>query len=161
MNKTLCAPGARRKRDWTRLACECPWVSSRGVGQQRPASGSAALNTTVTVQVLLKFFIFSTSNFLEEISRFPILLFSSISFHWSLRKAFLSLLAILWNSHSNGYIFSFLLCFWLLFFSQLFLRLPQTAILLFYITFSWVRSCSLSAVQCHGPLFIRHSVCQI
>ena len=29
---------------------------------------------------------------------FPILLFSSISLHWSLRKAFLSLLAILWNS---------------------------------------------------------------
>ena len=29
---------------------------------------------------------------------FPILLFSSISLHWSLRKVFLSLLAILWNS---------------------------------------------------------------
>ena len=29
---------------------------------------------------------------------FPILLFSSISLHWSLRKAFLSLLAILWKS---------------------------------------------------------------
>ena len=29
---------------------------------------------------------------------FPILLFSSISLHWSLRKAFLSLLAVLWNS---------------------------------------------------------------
>ena len=29
---------------------------------------------------------------------FPILLFSSISLHWSLRKAFLSLLAILWNA---------------------------------------------------------------
>ena len=29
---------------------------------------------------------------------FPLLLFSSISLHWLLRKAFLSLLAILWNS---------------------------------------------------------------
>jgi len=29
---------------------------------------------------------------------FPILLFSSISLHWSLRKTFLPLLAILWNS---------------------------------------------------------------
>ena len=29
---------------------------------------------------------------------FPILLLSSVSLHWSLRKAFLSLLAILWNS---------------------------------------------------------------
>ena len=32
---------------------------------------------------------------------FPILLFSSISLHWSLRKALLSLLAILWNSNCN------------------------------------------------------------
>ena len=39
------------------------------------------------------------SNFLEEISVvFPILLFSSISLHCSFKKAFLSLLAILWNS---------------------------------------------------------------
>ena len=38
------------------------------------------------------------SNFLEEIPSLSILLFSSISLHWSLRKAFLSLLAILWNS---------------------------------------------------------------
>ena len=38
------------------------------------------------------------SNFLEEILVFPSLLFSSISLHWSLRKAFLPLLAILWNS---------------------------------------------------------------
>ena len=35
---------------------------------------------------------------LERSLVFPILLFSSISLHWSLRKAFLSLLAILWNS---------------------------------------------------------------
>ena len=35
------------------------------------------------------------SNVLEEIT---ILLFSSISLHWSLRKAFLPLLAVLWNS---------------------------------------------------------------
>ena len=38
------------------------------------------------------------SNFLEEISNLSILLFSSISFHLSLRKAFFSLLAIAWNS---------------------------------------------------------------
>ena len=41
---------------------------------------------------------------------FPILLFSSISLHWSPRKAFLSLLAILWNSAFKWYIFPFLLC---------------------------------------------------
>ena len=36
--------------------------------------------------------------FLKRSLVFPILLFSSISLHWSLRKVFLSLLAILWNS---------------------------------------------------------------
>ena len=36
--------------------------------------------------------------FLKTSLVFPILLFSSISLHWSLRKAFLSLLALLWNS---------------------------------------------------------------
>ena len=36
--------------------------------------------------------------FLKRSLVFPILLFSSISLHWSLRKAFLSLLAILCNS---------------------------------------------------------------
>ena len=38
--------------------------------------------------------------FLKRSLVFPILLVSSISLHWSLRKAFLSLLAILWNSAS-------------------------------------------------------------
>ena len=38
------------------------------------------------------------SNFLEEISSLSILLFSSISLHCSIKKAFLSLLTILWNS---------------------------------------------------------------
>ena len=41
---------------------------------------------------------------------FPIPLFSSISLHCSLRKAFLSLLAFLWNSAFSGYISPFLLC---------------------------------------------------
>jgi len=36
--------------------------------------------------------------FLKRSLVIPILLFSSVSLHWSLRKAFLSLLAILWNS---------------------------------------------------------------
>ena len=36
--------------------------------------------------------------FLKRSLVFPILLFSSISLHWSLKKAFLCLLAILWNS---------------------------------------------------------------
>ena len=38
---------------------------------------------------------------------FPILLFSSISLHWSLRKAFLAPLAILWNSSFKWVYLSF------------------------------------------------------
>ena len=72
--------------------------------------------------------------FLQRSTVFPILLFSSISLHWSLRKA-LSLLLFFQTLHSNGYSFPFLLCFSLLFFSQLIVRPPQTAILLFCISF--------------------------
>ena len=60
---------------------------------------------------------------------FPILLFSFISLHHSLRKAFLSLLSLLWTLHADGYIFPFLLCLLLLFFSHLFVWPPQAAIL--------------------------------
>ena len=45
--------------------------------------------------------------FLKRSLVFPILLFSSISFHSSLRKSFLSLLAILWNSAFRWVYFSF------------------------------------------------------
>ena len=41
---------------------------------------------------------FGISDFLEEISSLSHSVVSSISLHWLLRKAFLSLLAILWNS---------------------------------------------------------------
>ena len=44
---------------------------------------------------------FGISKFLEENRVFPIQLFSSVSWHCSLKKAFLSLLAILWNSVFN------------------------------------------------------------
>ena len=58
--------------------------------------------------------------FLKRSLVFPILLFSSISLHWLLWKAFLPLLASLWNSALKWYIFPSLLWFLLLFFSQLF-----------------------------------------
>ena len=87
---------------------------------------------------------------------FPILLFSSISLHGSLKKAFLSLLAVLGTLHPDAYIFPFLLCFSLLFFPQPFVRPPQTAILLFCISFPWGWSWSLSPIQCHEPLSIVH-----
>ena len=41
-------------------------------------------------------------------------------------------LLFFWTLHSNGYIFPFLICFLLPFISQLFVRPPQTAILLFF-----------------------------
>ena len=60
--------------------------------------------------------------------------------------------------YSNGNIFLFLLCFLLLFFAELFVRPPQTAILLFCISFPWGWSWSLSPVQCHEPPSIVHQV---
>ena len=92
--------------------------------------------------------------FLKRSLVFPILLFSSIYLHWSLRKAFSSLLAILWNSAFG--------CFYLSFFPLLFTSLLFTAIckacsdsiFLFCISFSWGWSCSLSPVQCHELLSI-------
>ena len=101
--------------------------------------------------------------FLKRSLVFPILLFS---LHWFLLHLFLcidhwgrlSYLSLLFfgTLHSNGYIFTFLLYFLLLFFSQLFVRPPQTAILLFCISFPWGWSWSLSPVQCHEPLSIVH-----
>ena len=57
--------------------------------------------------------------FLKRYLVFPILLFSSISLHWSLRKAFLSLLVILWNSAFKWGYLSFSPSLLLLFFTQL------------------------------------------
>ena len=96
------------------------------------------------------------SNFLEELSSRSHSVVFLYFFYWSLRKAFLSLPAILWNSAFKWVYFPFLFCFLLPFFSQLFVRPPQTAILLFCISFSWGWSCSLSPVQClfHYLLFI-------
>ena len=90
--------------------------------------------------------------FLKRSLVFLILLFSSMSLHWSLKKAFLSLLAIIWNSAFRCLYLSFSPL--LLFFSQLFVRPPQTAILLFCISISWGWSWSLPPVQCHEPLSI-------
>ena len=94
--------------------------------------------------------------FLKRSRVFPILLFPSVSLHWSLRKASYLSLLFFGTLHSNGYIFPFLLCFSLLFFSQLFVRPLQTAILLFGISFSWGWSWSLPPVKCHEPPSIVH-----
>ena len=59
--------------------------------------------------------------------------------------------------------FLFLLCFSLLFFSQLFVRPPQTTILSFCISFSWdgLDHCLLYNVMDLHSQFIRHSIYQI
>ena len=96
------------------------------------------------------------SNFLEGISSLSLCIVF-ISVRGLLRKAFLSFLAVLWNSAFKWvYIFPFLLCFLLRFFSQLFVRPPQTVILLFCISFSWAWSWFLSPVQCHKHPSIFH-----
>ena len=93
--------------------------------------------------------------FLKKFLVFPILLFSFISLHWSLRKAFLFLLAILWNSAFKWVYLSFSP---LLFPSLCFTAICKTssdsrfAFLHFFFLGSW----SLSPVQCHGPPSIVH-----
>ena len=87
--------------------------------------------------------------FLKRSLVFSILLFSSISLHWSWgRLSYLSLL-VFGTLHIDGYIFPSLFCFLLLFFSQLFVRPPQTAILPFCISFPWGWFWSPPPVQCH------------
>ena len=86
--------------------------------------------------------------FLKRSLDFPILLLSSISLHWSLRKVFLSLLAILWNSAFKWVYVSFS-------------PLPLTSLqftatckvssdnhLPFCISFPWGWCWSLPSVQC-------------
>ena len=85
--------------------------------------------------------------FLTRSLVFSILLFSFISLHWSLRKPFLPLLAILWKSVFKWVYLSFSplpLAFLLL---SVFTRPPQTTILPFCISFSCGWSWSLPPVH--------------
>ena len=92
--------------------------------------------------------------FLKRSLVFPILLLSSISLHWSLKKAFLSLLAILWNSAFGLYFpdQGSNLCIlhwepWAL--ATRLWKVPISVI-------NGKRSWSLSPVQCHKPHSIGH-----
>ena len=69
--------------------------------------------------------------------------------HWG-RHSYLSFF-FFGTLHSNGYIFPFLLCLYLLFFPQLIIRFPQATIFPFCISFSWGWSWLLQPVQCHEP----------
>ena len=75
--------------------------------------------------------------------------------------SFLSLLLFSGTLHSNGYIFPFLLCLSLLFFSQLFVKPSQTAIFPSCISFSLGWFWSLPPVQCHEPpSIVLQALCQ-
>ena len=101
---------------------------------------SASIRSLLFLSFIVPVFVWNvplvTPIFLERSLVFPILLFSFISLHWSLKKAFLSVLALLWNS-AFSWVYLSLSPLPLFFFAQLFVRPPQTAILLFCISFSW------------------------
>ena len=86
--------------------------------------------------------------FLKKSLVLPFLLFSSVSLHCSLKKAFLSLLAILWNS---AFSWVYLSLFPLLFaslFPQLFVKPSQTTTLPSCISIFWGGCfCSLPPMQ--------------
>ena len=89
--------------------------------------------------------------FLKKSLVFPILLFSSISLHCLPKKAFLSLLAVLWNSTFGWEYLSLchlpLACLR----SQLFVRCPQTTILPSCISSSLGWFWSPPPIQCYKP----------
>ena len=95
--------------------------------------------------------------FLKRSLVFPILLFSLISLHWSLRVLISPCYSVeLCIQMGISFLFSF--AFRFASFLSYFLRLPQTTILPFCISFSWGWSWSLPPVQCHsssGNLSIR------
>ena len=94
--------------------------------------------------------------FLKSSLVFPILLLSSISLHWSLRKAFLSLLAILWNSAFKWVYFSFSpLLFTSLLFTAIFKTSSDSHFAFLHFFFLGV-VLILSPVQCHEPPCIVH-----
>ena len=87
--------------------------------------------------------------FLKASLVFLILLLSSISLHWSLKKPFFSLLAILWNSAFKWIYLSFSpLFFTSLLFPAICKASSDSHFAFFAFLFSCGWSCSLSPVQC-------------
>ena len=87
--------------------------------------------------------------FLKRSLVFPIVLFSSISLHWSLRKAFLSL-AILWNSAFKWEYLSFSpLLFTSLLFTAIYKASSDSHFAFLHFFFSWGSSWSLYMINLH------------
>ena len=96
----------------------------------------------------------SNRDLLKKSLVFPVLLFSSISLHWSLRKDFLSLLAILWNFTFKWVYLSFSpLPFTSLLFSDI-CKASSDPTLPFCFSFPWGWVLSPPPVQCREPLSV-------
>ena len=89
--------------------------------------------------------------FLKRSLVFSIRLFFSISLHLSLRKTFLSLLPILWNSAFRWIYLSFIFCLSLLFFFQLFCKASSGNHFSFTHFFFLGIILSLPPIQCYKP----------
>ena len=132
-----------------------PWIeffSSRGQESQRLFMGQQQH--------------FSISNFLEEISSLSHSIVFLYFFALITEEGFLIYPCYSLELCIQMSIFSFFLSFLLIFFSQLFVRPPQTAffvvvvVVCFFISFSWAWSCSLSPVQCHEtPPIVHQALC--
>ena len=94
----------------------------------------------------------SVSNFLEEISSLSHSVVFLYLFALITEEGFLISSCYFLELCIQMLIFPFILSFLLPLFSELFVRPPKTAILLFCISFSWGSSCPLSFVQCHELL---------
>ena len=100
------------------------------------------------------------SNFHEEISSVSHSIVFLYFFALITEEGFLISPCYFWNLHSDGYIFPFLLCLELLFFSQLFVRPLQTIIFPFCISFlgdGFDHHLLYNVMNLH-LLFFRHSV---
>ena len=128
--------GSSQTRDWT-------WVSHI-VGSCFTIWATREVNVPLVSPI-----------FLKRSLDFPILLFSSISLHWLLRKPFLSLLAILWNFAFMWVYLSFSpLPFTSLLFTAICKAYSDNHFTFLCVSFSWGWTWSLSPVQCHKPLSI-------
>ena len=131
------------------------WYSSSVYSCHRFLISSASVRSIQFLSFIVPIFAWNVPLvsliFLKRSLVFPILLFSSISLHWSLKNTFYLSLLFFGTLHSDGYMFPFLLCLSLLFFSQLFVRPPQTTILPFSISFLGGWFWLLPPLPCYEP----------
>ena len=115
---------------WSEVAQSCPTLSNP-MDCDSPGSSAQGIFQARVLK-------WDISDFLEEISSLSHSVVFLYFFALIAEEGFLIPSLLFFGTlHSDAYIFLFLLCFSLLFFSQLFVRPPQTAILLFCISFPW------------------------